>query len=119
MHPRFKPFGEFTGLVPVPHWSKFFIVDNETGIKLNGMPDDIFIMEDGKYFIVDYKTTKNTGNQDALLPLCSLQLNGYVFIFGRLSHSSSTHIHTMFAQIKLPSEPITILIVLHPYGSPV
>jgi len=30
---------------------------------LTGVPDDIFIMADGRYFIVDYKTAKYTGNR--------------------------------------------------------
>ena len=82
--PWFKPFGKFTGLLKVPHWSKFFVVDSKIGIKLNGMPDDIFIMEDGRYFIVDYKTAKFTDNQDALLPLYGVQLNGYAYIFEKM-----------------------------------
>jgi hypothetical protein len=79
--PWFKPFGKFTGLLPSPHHSKFFIVDKKTGIKLNGMCDDIFKMADGRYFIWDYKTAKFTENQDKLLPLYVTQLNGYAYIF--------------------------------------
>jgi len=82
--PWFKPLGEFTGLLPVPHWSKFSIIDSETGIKLTGVPDDIFVLADGRYFIVDYKTAKYTGNQDALLPMYRVQLNGYAYIFEKL-----------------------------------
>ena len=82
--PWFKSFGNFTGLLPVPHWSKFFIVDSKIGIKLNGMPDDIFIMADGRYFIVDYKTAKFSDAQDALLPLYVVQLNGYAYIFEKM-----------------------------------
>ncbi len=84
MPPWFKPFGEFTNLLTVPHWSKFFIIDEETGIKLTGVPDDLFILEDGRYFIVDYKTARYTGNQDALLPMYVCQLNGYAHIFEKL-----------------------------------
>ena len=80
----FKPYGEFTGLVPVPGWSKFSIVDSETGIMLTGVPDDIFIMADGRYFIIDYKTAKYTGNQDKLLGMYQVQLNGYSMIFEKL-----------------------------------
>ena len=81
----FKPFGEFTGLVPVPGWSKFSIVDEQFNIKLTGVPDDIFIMvADGRYFIIDYKTAKFTENQDALLPMYMVQLNGYAHIFEKL-----------------------------------
>ena len=80
----FAPFGEFKGLLPIPHWSKFSIVDSETGIRLTGVPDDIFIMSDGRYFIIDYKTAKYTDNQDKLLGMYRVQLNGYAMIFEKL-----------------------------------
>ena len=54
----FSPYGEFKGLLPIPGWSKFPIVDSETGIMLTGVPDDIVIMSDDRYFIIDYKTAK-------------------------------------------------------------
>ena len=82
--PWFKPFGKFTGLLKVPHWSKFYVVDEQFNIKLNGMPDDIFIMADGRYFIVDYKTAKFTDTQDELIGMYKVQLNGYAYIFEKL-----------------------------------
>jgi len=82
--PWFDEYGEFKGLLPVPGWSKFSIVDAETGIMLTGVPDDIFIMADGRYFIIDYKTAKYTGNQDKLLGMYRVQLNGYAMIFEKL-----------------------------------
>ncbi|AQT70045.1 PD-(D/E)XK nuclease superfamily protein [Anaerohalosphaera lusitana] len=80
----FDSWGEFVKPVPAPHHSKFNYTDQKTGIKLTGVPDDIFLMEDGRYFIVDYKTAKYTGNQDALLPMYQVQLNGYAYIFEKL-----------------------------------
>ena len=80
----FESFGEFTNLYPVPGWSKFSIIDRQTGIMLTGVPDDIFIMADGRYFIIDYKTAKYTGNQDKLLGMYRVQLNGYALIFEKL-----------------------------------
>ena len=80
----FNPFGKFKGLLPVPGWSKFSIVDKKTGILLTGVPDDIFIMNNGRYFIVDYKTAKFTDNQDKLLGMYKVQLNGYALIFEKL-----------------------------------
>jgi len=82
--PWFDPFGKFVGLLPVPHWSKFFVVDRETGIRLTGVPDEIFIMADGRYFIWDYKTARVSLLQDALLPLYRVQLNGYALIFEKM-----------------------------------
>ena len=80
----FEPLGEFTGLCPVPHHSEFNVVDKETGIRLTGVPDEIFIMANGKYFIIDYKTAKFTDTQDELLPMYVVQLNSYAYIFEKL-----------------------------------
>lgn len=80
----FSPFGKFIKVVPTLHHSKFFMVDRKTGIRLTGVPDDIFLMEDGKFFIVDYKTAKFTENQDALMSIYQVQLNGYALILEKL-----------------------------------
>ena len=77
----FSPLGEFTGLCPVLHHSNFFVVDSKTGIRLTGVPDDIFIMANGKYFIIDYKTARLSDLQDSLLPMYIVQLNSYAYIF--------------------------------------
>ncbi len=78
--PWFSEFGEFSKPIPVPGWSQFYLIDEETNIKLTGVPDDIFQIEDGSYFIPDYKTAKYTANQDHLLPMYKVQLNGYSLI---------------------------------------
>ena len=80
----FSPWGKFKTVIPAPHHSKFHFTDERTGIKLTGVPDDIFQMEDGRYFIVDYKTARFTGNQDSLMPIYRVQLNGYSLIFEKL-----------------------------------
>src|ERR1051325_7324150 len=56
-------FDGFKGLlkpVKVPHHSEFFIIDAANGIRLTGVPDEIFQRLDGSYFIADYKTAKFT-----------------------------------------------------------
>lgn len=50
---------------------------------LTGRPDDIFLMKDKTYHIVDYKTAKFTGKQDELFPLYEIQLNAYAFLAER------------------------------------
>ena len=75
--PWFLPCGEFTEPVKVPHFSKFSIVDKESNVQLRGVPDEIFRTSDNSFFIADYKTSKFTENQDALLPLYKVQLNSY------------------------------------------
>ncbi len=76
----FKLFGDFARPIKAPGRSVFFVDDEETNVKLTGIPDDIFQKKDGSYFIVDYKTSRFTENQDALLPIYRVQLNGYALI---------------------------------------
>ncbi len=69
--------------VKSPHYSKFYIIDETTNIKLWGTPDEVFQRKDGSFFIVDYKTAKYTESQDDLLPLYEVQLNAYAYIGNR------------------------------------
>jgi len=80
----YPKIGKVSGYVPsqILHWSKFFVEDPETNIRLRGEPDDVFRLQDGSYHIVDYKTAKATATQDALLPLYRVQLNAYAYICG-------------------------------------
>ena len=55
----------------------FSLEDEETEIKLTGVPDQIFETEEGGSIIVDYKTSRLTKNQDLLFPVYEFQLNGY------------------------------------------
>jgi len=82
--PWFSEFGEFTGLVPPIHHRNFSVIDSKTGIKLTGVPDEIFKMKDGRFFIIDYKTAKFTNTQDSLLPMYVVQLNSYAYIFEKI-----------------------------------
>jgi hypothetical protein len=76
----FKRFGDFEKPVKAPPRSQFNIIDKETNVQLTGIVDDIFQRKDGSYFIVDYKTARFTANQDILLPVYKVQLNGYALI---------------------------------------
>lgn len=80
----FKSFGNLYKPIKVPHHTKFYVIDNRTNIKLTGIPDEIFLMPDGSYFIIDYKTAKYTDTQEELLPLYEIQLNGYGYIAERV-----------------------------------
>lgn len=53
----FLEFGEFDAVVPVPHYSKFFVIDEETNIKLIGTPDQILLRKDKGYSIIAYEST--------------------------------------------------------------
>lgn len=76
----FSKLGDFKKPVKIPPRNQFFLLDKNTNVLLTGIPDDIFQMVNGGYFIVDYKTAKFTANQDALLPIYIVQLNGYALI---------------------------------------
>jgi len=75
-----KEVGDVIGYKKAPHSSKFSIVDKDTNIILNGIPDDIFVLSDCSFAIIDYKTAKFTGTQDGLFPIYKVQLNGYALI---------------------------------------
>lgn len=62
---------------PPVHWSKSKYFDEKSGITLSGAPDDIFILSDNSRIVIDWKTSKKTNNQDALLSLYEIQLNVY------------------------------------------
>ncbi len=49
-------------------------------ITITGIPDLLFERSNGSFAIVDYKTAKYTGNQDQLMPVYQIQLNGYAYI---------------------------------------
>jgi len=76
----FSKFGEFNAVVPVPHYSKFFMIDEETNIKLTGIPYQILRRKDNGYSIIDFESTKFTLAKDTLLPFYKVQLNGYAMI---------------------------------------
>ena len=78
--PWLSELGELTGYINPPHYSKFSIVIDDYDILFTGVPDGIFIRQDGSYIIVDYKTARYTGNQDSLFPMYQVQLNGYALI---------------------------------------
>ena len=63
----------------VPNWRTFYM-ETRFGITLTGVPDDIFLTDNGQDIIPDHKTAKFTKNQDKLLPMYEIQLNGYAKI---------------------------------------
>jgi hypothetical protein len=78
--PWLQDLGDIAGYEPAPHFSQFFIEDRPTNIMLTGMVDEIFLLRDNSYLIVDYKTAKYTSAQDTLMPLYVAQLNAYAYI---------------------------------------
>jgi hypothetical protein len=87
--------------VKVPHHSKFNILDEDTGVLLTGMPDEILRLTDGSFAILDYKTARFTGHQDSLMPMYTVQLNAYAFIGQRLEY------HPVSRLMLIYYEPVT------------
>ena len=79
--------GEVESYIKPPHWSKFKVLDESSGITLRGEADGIFKMHDGSHTIVDYKTSKFSPAQRAMLRSYETQLNAYAYIGERLGLS--------------------------------
>ena len=76
--------------IKVPSLRDFYIIDQETNIKLTGIPDEMFLRTDESYFIADYKTARFTSHQDELIPMYEVQLNGYAYIAERVGYKPMT-----------------------------
>ena len=79
--------GEVEDYIKPPHWSKFKTLDDASGVTLRGEADGIFKMRDGSHTIVDYKTSKFSSAQRAMLRSYETQLNAYAYIGERLGLS--------------------------------
>jgi CRISPR/Cas system-associated exonuclease Cas4 (RecB family) len=99
---------EFIDLIKGTHHSNFNILDQNTGILLTGVPDEIFVLKDRSYFILDYKTSRYTEAQDSLLPLYEVQLNAYAYIAerNRLSPVKKIALAYMEPQTALTEENV-------------
>jgi len=104
-HNRFPSWlgvlGNLVGYKKPPHFSKFNVVDNENNILLTGIPDSIYVKTDCSHVIVDYKTARYTGNQDKLMPMYEVQLNGYAMI------GESCNFHPVSDLALIYMEPVT------------
>ena len=93
--------GDIVGWWEAPHWSKFTVDIEEYCITLRGEADDLLVTRSGEIIIPDYKTSKYTANQDKLLPMYQLQLNGYAVIGEACGYSPVTGLYLVYF------EPIT------------
>jgi hypothetical protein len=98
-----KELGELGEPIKVPHYSKFFALDEQNDVKLWGSPDEMVRGKDGSVFIIDYKTAKFTKAQDTLLPLYEVQLNAYAYIARRQGINSVSGLALVYM------EPLTDL----------
>ena len=82
--PWFPDVGRVIGYEAKMHWSKFSVTDEETGVTLRGVPDEVFHLEGSAYHIVDYKTTRFSPAQNYIYPGYEVQLNAYAYISARV-----------------------------------
>lgn len=81
--PWFDKYGQYVKPLPVPHYTQFSFVDEETNVELRGVPDEVFLTGEETYSIIDYKTARYTAKQDSLLGMYQVQLNSYALISQR------------------------------------
>ena len=72
-----QKIGNVAGYLPVPHFSKSKFFDEKSGITLTGIPDDIWILDNGIKVLPDFKTAIYSETQDKLLPMYRIQNNVY------------------------------------------
>lgn len=108
-----QSFGDLREPVPVPHHSKFQLLDEETSVLLTGAPDDVYRRGDGSLFIADYKTAKATEGQDALLPLYVVQLNAYGYLAERLGMGRVTGLGLVYFEPLTETDNINSRLSVH------
>jgi hypothetical protein len=100
----FSPFGDLETPVPVPHHSKFFIMEQETGIRLSGVLDGIFQSRDNTYCIINYKTARWSQAQEDILPMYRVQLNGYAYIAEHMGFSPVSKVGLLYFEAQTLAE---------------
>lgn len=96
-----EPLGLIRTYRVPPHFTKFAVLDESNAIVLRGTPDGIFLMQDGSYAIIDYKTARFTAYQDDLFPMYEAQLNAYAYIGERLDVNPVSRLALVY------TEPVT------------
>ena len=99
-----KQLGEVASYVDPPHWSSFKVSDDASGVTVRGEADGIFQMSDGSYTIVDYKTSKFSRAQGAMLPAYEAQLNAYAYIGERLGLSPVRRLALVYMEPQTSEE---------------
>jgi hypothetical protein len=92
----FDGFGVTGAPVKVPHWSKFNFTDRDTNITLTGVPDEMLLLPDRSLFIGDYKCARYTATADELLPLYTVQLNGYSRIASQIGAGETSGLGLLY-----------------------
>ena len=99
----FDDFGELGSPIKVPGWSKFQLFDEETNIRLTGIPDEVLRHPKKGLSIFDYKTARFTDAQDVLAPMYHTQLNAYALIAQNIGLGQTSSLGLLYY------EPVTEL----------
>ena len=108
--------GEVESYVRPPHWSTFKILDEASGVTLRGEADGIFKMRDGSHTIVDYKTSRFSLAQRAMLRSHETQLNAYAYIGERLGLSPIGRLALVYMEPLTGEDTVLDPALLHPSG---
>ena len=65
-------------------------------ITLTGVPDMVFRHRKAGFGVVDYKTARYTGTQDALMPMYTVQLNAYAYILEGIGRKPVVSLHLAY-----------------------
>jgi PD-(D/E)XK nuclease superfamily len=96
--PWLREIGKIVRSVKPPHYSKFYVEDEETSVRLTGSPDAIFVLRDKSHAIIDYKTAKFTTAQDELFPMYEAQLNAYAYIGERRGYQPVSKLALVYTE---------------------
>lgn len=114
--PWLSELGDIVDYIEPPHWSKFATVDDEYNIRVRGEADGIFTRSDNSHFIVDYKTARHSGNQDALYPQYEAQLNAYAYIAEHVDLSPVTNLALIYMEPMTNERAVSSEINLREHG---
>ncbi len=98
--------GEVAAYVDPPHWSRFKVLEDASGVTVRGEADGIFQMADHSYTIVDYKTAKVSRAQHAMFRSYETQLNAYAYIGERLGLSPVRRLALVYMEPQTDEETV-------------
>ena len=102
--PWLAEIGNIVGYIDPPHHSKFRMSFEDYGILMTGVADTILKLDDGSLCIADYKTTRFSKAQSALMPQHLVQLNGYAKIAETIGLGKVSKIALIFMEPQSSQE---------------
>jgi len=75
---------------------RFFVIDPRTGLRVTGVPDALFELEDRTYAIIDYKVSNVNESARSDNPIYRAQLSIYAFIAETLGYRPVSHLGLLY-----------------------